>query len=496
MKALFRAVIALVLLAMFLLVYSSGLNAPVAGTGEALFVATNRGILKLSPSDGATLLTIPDQEGALSLSVDSERCRFWAYAPDVLNAYDFSGASLVAVPAEHAGSAAASAVHLPDGALWLGVQKELYRYDTQGAMVQSWSYPDEVVAVVSDKEAGRILAGTKKAVLVLDASSGETLSSTEVPSGPSLTHLALSQNPSTVWMGQTNRVRLCSADGQVFIDLHFPGLRQMAPDGAGGLFIAAQRTLYRVDAAGQILLQVALPGNNDIQGLVPEAAGGGVWLATQKSVIKVGPAGQILSQWDLSSQTVITAFAAYVDKAAPALEIIDPAEGAYLNTPVPLFTVHYSDVCSGVDGGTLAFELDGAPLGATCQPGEAQAMCTPDAPLSEGLHALTTSVVDGAGNGAEAGPVHFTVDTILPTITVQSPQPGAITNDPNLGLSGYLSEPGTLTLNGQSVPVNEQNDFSTALALQEGSQALSLAAADRAGCPLPRNSDHVNSEIL
>ncbi len=95
---------------------------------------------------------------------------------------------------------------------------------------------------------------------------------------------------------------------------------------------------------------------------------------------------------------------------------------------------------------------------------------------------LLLSVSDSAGNTAATDiTIPTTGDTLPPEINVISPANGFVTNQPQMTISGSVSEIATLTVNGVSLPLDAQNQFSHSTTLTEGSNSFTIVATDPAG---------------
>ncbi len=97
--------------------------------------------------------------------------------------------------------------------------------------------------------------------------------------------------------------------------------------------------------------------------------------------------------------------------------------------------------------------------------------------LPEGDHTITIKAISPQGN-IQTLPVMITVDLTAPEISPDDVP--AYTRQPELSLSGQVSEAVTLTVNGGVVPVKERR-FDFPAALQEGENIFALAVADTAG---------------
>ena len=103
---------------------------------------------------------------------------------------------------------------------------------------------------------------------------------------------------------------------------------------------------------------------------------------------------------------------------------------------------------------------------------------------------ITGTATDNAGNSTT---IHVTldIDKTLPVISLTSPVDGSTRSNPAQTFTGSLSEPATLTLNGQSVTVDTNNDFNYGpVTLVEGVNNFNLIATDIAD-----NSGQLNITI-
>ncbi|KAB2965485.1 MAG: hypothetical protein F9K16_01750, partial [Thermoanaerobaculia bacterium] len=113
------------------------------------------------------------------------------------------------------------------------------------------------------------------------------------------------------------------------------------------------------------------------------------------------------------------------DRTGPVVTIQSPEPGQWLRQSRPAFSFSMVDAVSGVDPDTIALRIDGASIAASCSTSASDAVCYPDAPVSQGTHAALVSVDDLAGNTGSAS-VGFSLDGVAPTVTFTSPAPGSI----------------------------------------------------------------------
>src|SRR5690606_34453718 len=113
------------------------------------------------------------------------------------------------------------------------------------------------------------------------------------------------------------------------------------------------------------------------------------------------------------------------DRTGPVVTIQSPEPAAWLRQSRPAFSFSMVDAVSGVDPDTIALRIDGASVAASCSASASNAVCYPDAPVTQGAHTTQVSVDDLAGNTGSAS-VDFLIDGVPPTVTFTSPAPGSI----------------------------------------------------------------------
>ncbi|MBJ7247888.1 MAG: hypothetical protein JHC83_01475, partial [Thermoleophilia bacterium] len=104
-----------------------------------------------------------------------------------------------------------------------------------------------------------------------------------------------------------------------------------------------------------------------------------------------------------------------VDNTAPIVAFVPPTDG---EARMPPLLLQVEDRASGV--ATTALSLDGVPLLAKATGGSIVA--TPSQPLTDGLHRVTWTVVDNAGNSTSDGATIGVADVTPPLIDTVAPQ--------------------------------------------------------------------------
>lgn len=185
------------------------------------------------------------------------------------------------------------------------------------------------------------------------------------------------------------------------------------------------------------------------------------------------------------------------ERVAPVIAIVSPTSGAYVtnNKQPVVFTVVDESGGSGVDLDTLAVTLDGVAVAASTLSITAIAngysvTYTPAAAMSDGEHTVGVNCSDNDGNTATAKSTAFTVDTVPPTLTLNSPADSLITATQSLAVAGITNDATSspvvvqIVLNGTdqgAVSVGSDGSFSKTVTLAEGDNTIVITVTDAAG---------------
>lgn len=179
-----------------------------------------------------------------------------------------------------------------------------------------------------------------------------------------------------------------------------------------------------------------------------------------------------------------------LEKVKPTIAVTYPTNSALVSNNKPTIQWTVEDLGSGIDPDTISIKIDN---GATITTGITKTQTdrgysceyTPTSVLDDGSHTITFGVSDYDGNAANAVSSSFTVDTVPPTLNVEAPVDGYITNNPKLTVSGTsndtVSSPVSVTVNGKAVTVASNGSFSTIVQLEEGENTITVIATDAAG---------------
>lgn len=173
-----------------------------------------------------------------------------------------------------------------------------------------------------------------------------------------------------------------------------------------------------------------------------------------------------------------------VDNTAPIVSFVSPTDS---EARMPTLLLQVEDRASGV--ATTALSLDGVPLLAKVTGGTVVA--TPSQPLTDGLHRVTWTVVDNAGNSTSDGATIGVADVTPPLIDTIAPH-GIVTTLAAVSAkvtdsgSGVAVEAIRLAIDG--VEVSALSDVADGLIRYEpgrpwteGEHVVRLTASDRSG---------------
>ena len=180
-----------------------------------------------------------------------------------------------------------------------------------------------------------------------------------------------------------------------------------------------------------------------------------------------------------------------VEKVAPTITPQSPTTGSTITNNKPSIVWEVKDDDSGVNTASIGITIDsgskitGDAIQKQTITGGYKCTYTPAEALADGNHTIKFDAADNDGNVAAQKSITIKVDTVPPTLTVNSPTEGMVTNNSTLVVSGVTndatSSPVTLKVNNQPVEVQENGQWSTAITLSEGENTITIVATDSAG---------------
>jgi len=471
-----------------LLLLTSGL----AAAAVTIWVAESHGTLKVSGLDGAFLLEIPESPyGSGVVGVDATSGNIWTYGQQRLRAFDREGEEFLDVASSE----------LPDwdpnidmavdgdaGRVWLLLGSVVYSYDLQGILQGSFDSGSASERLTLDRSRSILWMGGGAQLRAFNT----TLQEVELVDLGSLhvRSIEWDSNRDELWVAAGDRLRRYDADGVQVADMPNPAgslTSLMSPDGAGGLWIADSTQAWRVDPTGGVSAPFApFPDSTvpTIISLVASPVDQSLWAANEDHLRHFAVNGAVLQTLELiledNVQRYVAHLSLFADQTPPTLAILAPHAGSSLRERRPLIDLAYLDPGSGVDASTLEFTLNGSALAVSCESAEDGAECRPTSDLPDGTKNLSVVVSDLEGNGSTPATRTFTIDTVAPEFANLAPAQDAIVAAAAQAITGAVSEPAVVTVNGAPVNLNGVS-FSASVVLSEGPNSFDLVATDAAG---------------
>lgn len=157
-----------------------------------------------------------------------------------------------------------------------------------------------------------------------------------------------------------------------------------------------------------------------------------------------------------------------------------PADGSLINNAKPTISAEYADEGIGINPADTKLYLDGEDVTAQAQVTATKVTLAPAQPLADGLHKVSLTIDDKAGNPATATWT-FTLHTQPPKIKITSHKPNQYLNQSPILVTGTVDDmKARVVLNGIVAAV-EQGTFSAKVNLIEGSNTITAVATDAFG---------------
>lgn len=180
------------------------------------------------------------------------------------------------------------------------------------------------------------------------------------------------------------------------------------------------------------------------------------------------------------------------EKVAPVITIVSPTSQATLKNNQPTIEWKVMDADSGVNPDTIALTIDsgskitGSAIKKTAVSGGYTCSYTPTVALTDGSHTIKCDASDYDDNAASQVRTTFKIDTTPPSLSVDNPIDGYVTNKQTITVSGVTnditSSPVTATINGETVTVASDGKFSRDITLKTvGNNSVTVTAKDSAG---------------
>lgn len=182
-----------------------------------------------------------------------------------------------------------------------------------------------------------------------------------------------------------------------------------------------------------------------------------------------------------------------LEKSKPTATIVSPTQGSVLGASEQDIVLEMSDAGgSGLNETTVVFTVNGeshaGDLSFTDHEGKRRATYHATG-LNDGQNTITFRVTDNDGNVSELATTTFVVSTTAPSLTVDTPTEGLITNSNRLTVTGSTT-PGSDAVTIADVKVNNASvklsgdrikTFSHEVTLTDGKNTITVVSTDSIG---------------
>ena len=344
---------------------------------HALWVVKADRVLKLAAADGKTLLEIMDAHEPKAVGIDEVQGVVWDFGKGRLKAYGFNGELRRSVPVaspnddeddesdDHKGNDdeedghVALAVNPVNGSVWLAIEKDLHHFDSQGQLLESLVLPHHVRAVVLDQSTERLWVATKTSVIALEDDSTSTNIVVDLGAKANVRDIDIDPDLEYLWVALKNQLRRYDlTNGALQTSRTVNKLEQVASDHQGGVWLATDRELQRLDAGDQVAVKLKpfKQSEGQIVAFAADPLDLTVWVSTEKIVKHIDGQGQVLLT-TLFKKPSILDLLLYRDTIPPELQFTSSSESALVNTAIP---VEPLGACRVDDGGetTLVYAFN------------------------------------------------------------------------------------------------------------------------------------------
>lgn len=208
-------------------------------------------IVKLDSDSGAEVLNIRNDYGTRKIAVDNRRSKLWVFGPAGLRAYDIAGNRLTTIALE---DPPAWPVHLAvnenTGDVWLGVNKILDLFDTDGNRRISIpvGHPIRALAVETIRDA--IWVASAQALVLYDTD-GTVMDRIVLGYKQGfIGHLAFDPGTESLWVATSSQLLRFDSFRNPVVERNQLGITAIASDQAGKLWVAQGSKLIKYDRSG------------------------------------------------------------------------------------------------------------------------------------------------------------------------------------------------------------------------------------------------------
>ena len=433
------------------------------------------------------------------LAVDSLDSSLWAITSQKLLKFDSSGNLLLQIDLQSSGLIQPR--HLAtdpyDSSLWIADEKTFAHFNSQGQLLGVWQASGSIRAIALSSDQSLWLLGNKQ--LAHYSAQGALLVNQDlhglVTAEPKF--LAVDSSSNRLWLaGEKQLVQFNTGNlSQTLLNITLPAvtLGVALDTNSGTLWLMTKQSLIAYTRDGVWLKTVDLTtlAIKEPQRLAYDPMSLSLWLGHKAGLSRLTTDGTLIITFPTAKAVQAIGVSPLMVTSTPTLTLVQPPQDALSNNPKPTIILGYGATCSGQPCGytpsyfsnySLSALLNNNPVGNlfVFDPLTGQTSYTPTSPLPEGANPFAAQATDSLGRLSNNIDTTFTIDTIPPVITLTS-IPAALTNQPQQTLTGSLSEPATLLVNGQITSVTADYHFNTTLTLAEGINTLELTAIDTAG---------------
>src|SRR6266511_4789241 len=337
---------------------------------DALWVAHSDGISKISATDATVLLDMADAKNTRAVAVDGQHGVLWAYRANTVWAYRFNGQPVLSIPLGQQGDNGngqdvALSVNPDQGTIWVGLKKFLYHFSVQGQWLSVHSLPGDVRALSWDATTACLWVGTKESVSAVD-DTGAMCDRRDLGSHPDVKDLAVDADSGDLWVGMKHVLRRYDADGALMVEISLDKLASLASDYQGGVWLATDKELFRIDRFGRVLVATTPFDDHDtIVALATDPTDASVWVASKHALSHRRADGHPLHTLKFKGE--IRDLVLYADVIPPTLTLVAPHDGTALNTNTPSLELQYRDSGAGVDPATLVLQANNVDVAVSCR---------------------------------------------------------------------------------------------------------------------------------
>ncbi len=453
---------------------------------NALWVAKKDGILKVATNDGSLLLEIRDADKFRAVAVDKKNLKVWSLSKKELSAYNFQGAKLLSTELPSVIKSASDDEGLLEvdgltGNIILANKKYLLIFDNQGNLKNQVELDKKIISISLDESRGHIYVATKNSVKTYSSSDATEIKVIYEDPRRKIESIAYNLTLDEVWIATENAVHRYDSSGVLGASFSIKDIDYIYSDSTGNLWAVSDEKLFYIDYATGTALYNIEPfnsNNDEIEAAVVDIEDDSIWVTNASEIVHISNNGSELHRINLGKD--IRDVAIFSDLTPPSIKFLSPANNSVLNINKPDLVLQASDQGTGIDLSTLNISINNVPVGKNCTV-NSNITCILDSALSDGNHNIKATISDNIGNISEAAETNITIDTVTPAILISSHNSEQITNIPDQVITGNVSEPVSLTINGQPVALGNNNSFSYSTTLLEGLNTYSFTATDAAG---------------